>query len=78
MQFVDFRFIIIRIDLVKPEKENVFTLKDLKNCGAPGLFFNMIFDLKQYDHYIRRIDPLFRELDDLVVTDSSGKKISLR
>ena len=68
----------IRIDLVKPAKESCFTLQDLKNCGAPGLFLDMIFDLRKYDNHIRRIDPMFRELDDITITDSTGDKISLR
>jgi hypothetical protein len=27
----------------------------------------MIFDIRKYDMHIRRIDPAFREMDDIVV-----------
>ena len=37
----------------------------------------MIFDLRKYDHQIRRIDPLYREMDDLTIVDVNGEKISL-
>lgn len=63
--------------MIKPANDNVFTLKDIKNSGAPSLFFDMIFDLKKYDHHIRRIDPMFRELDDVTVNDASGEKLTL-
>ena len=63
--------------MIKPEKDNIFTLKDIKKSGAPGLFFDMIFDLKKYDHHIRRIDPMFRELDDVTISNGSGEKLTL-
>ena len=63
--------------MIKPAKDNIFTLSDIKNSGAPALFFDMIFDLKKYDHHIRRIDPLFRELDDVNITSASGEKLIL-
>ncbi|KAJ3311519.1 Serine/threonine-protein phosphatase 2A regulatory subunit B'' subunit alpha [Boothiomyces sp. JEL0838] len=63
-------FICSLIDLVKPKNRNYFTLLDLKKSGSAPLFFDMIFDLRKYDSHIRRIDPVFRELDDMICEEN--------
>lgn len=37
----------------------------------------MIFDLRMYEHQLRRIDPLFREQDQVFIMTESGEKILL-
>ena len=66
-----------RFDLVQPEKENCITLRDLKRCGSPSLFFDMIFDLRKYEHQLRRIDPLFREKDEISIMTEFGEIVTL-
>ena len=65
------------MDLIKPKVENHITLSDLKKSGCAGLFFDMIFDLRKYDMHIRRIDPQFREMDDIIIDGIDGNKIKL-
>ena len=65
------------MDLVKPKKSHVITLQDLKNCRSSYIFFDMIFDLRKYDSYIRRIDPMFRDLDDMYIDNQDGTKTKL-
>jgi hypothetical protein len=64
------------MDLIKPQFPNKILLSDLKRCKSAGLVFDMIFDLRKYDSYCRRIDPIFREHDD-VYMEADGKKIRL-
>ncbi len=66
-----------RFDLVQPEKDNLITLRDLKRCGSPSLFFDMVFDLRKYEHQLRRIDPVYREADDITILNASGEKVTL-
>jgi hypothetical protein len=65
------------MDLVRPKKENQITLNDLKKCRSAFLFFDMIFDLKKYDSHVRRIDPMFRALDDMYIDNLDGTKTKL-
>ncbi|KAJ3340551.1 Serine/threonine-protein phosphatase 2A regulatory subunit B'' subunit beta [Gonapodya sp. JEL0774] len=51
------------------------TLGDLKRCNNAGLFFDLLFDWKRYDARVRRMDPGFREQDDVWVLD---KKLAMR
>ena len=37
----------------------------------------MIFDLRKYDSHIRRIDPMFRELDDMYIDNHDGTRTKL-
>ncbi|KAJ3323998.1 Serine/threonine-protein phosphatase 2A regulatory subunit B'' subunit alpha [Boothiomyces sp. JEL0866] len=69
-------FICSLIDLVKPKNPNYFTLSDLKRSGSAPLFYDMIFDLRKYDSHIRRIDPVFRELDDMIC-EENGTPVKL-
>jgi hypothetical protein len=67
-----------RLDLVQPQEKTFIQLKDLKRCASAGLVFDMIFDLNKYDTHMRRIDPLFREYDDVWVVDKIGQRVKLR
>jgi hypothetical protein len=49
----------------------------MKKCGSPSMFFDLLFDLRKYDHQIRRIDPVYREMDDIAITDADGSKTVL-
>jgi serine/threonine-protein phosphatase 2A regulatory subunit B'' len=64
------------MDLIQPEYPNKIMLSDLKKCRSAPLLFDMIFDLRKYDSHVRRIDPIFREHDD-VYMEADGKKIRL-
>ncbi|KAJ3330564.1 hypothetical protein HDU76_005356 [Blyttiomyces sp. JEL0837] len=64
------------IDLIKPKNPAYITLSDVKHCRNAALFFDMIFDIRKYDTHIRRIDPAFREIDDVWI-EEGGKKIKL-
>ncbi|KAI8926542.1 hypothetical protein BC831DRAFT_456106 [Entophlyctis helioformis] len=70
-------FVCSLIDLIKPVEANKITLNDLKKCGCAPLFFDMLFDLRKYDAYIRRIDPSFREQDDVYFERPSGERVKL-
>ena len=37
----------------------------------------MLFDLKKYDGHLRQSDPLFCEMDDVLVDDGTGRMIRL-
>ncbi|KAJ3348831.1 hypothetical protein HDU91_006498 [Kappamyces sp. JEL0680] len=65
------------MDLVRPKLANQISLQDLKKCGSAFLFFDMIFDLRRYDYHIRRIDPLFREMDDMYIDNADGTRTKL-
>lgn len=64
------------MDLVQPQHANKILLSDLKKCLSAPLVLDMIFDLGKYDSHVRRIDPLFREHDD-VYLKTEGKTIRL-
>ncbi|KAI9204475.1 uncharacterized protein BJ171DRAFT_619719 [Polychytrium aggregatum] len=70
-------FICSMIDLIKPKNDNFFTLSDLKRSKNPALFFDMLFDISKYDNYVRRLDPAFREMDEIWIIDHTGNKIQL-
>ncbi|KAJ3285382.1 Serine/threonine-protein phosphatase 2A regulatory subunit B'' subunit alpha [Borealophlyctis nickersoniae] len=71
-------FVCSLLDLIKPAEDSKVTLSDLKRCGCAPLFFDMIFDIRKYDVHVRRIDPMFREMDDVWVADHvTGEKIKL-
>ncbi|KAI8845953.1 hypothetical protein BJ741DRAFT_586233 [Chytriomyces cf. hyalinus JEL632] len=72
-------FVCSLLDLVQPKNIHYITPRDLKRArhNAP-LFFDMIFDLRKYDTHVRRIDPMFREMDDVVVDDVQlGRRVKL-
>ena len=70
-------FVCALLDLVKPAQKHAVSLRDLKQCGSASIFFDMVFDLKKYDSFIRRIDPAWREMDDVVVIDARGRRMKL-
>ncbi|KAJ3120091.1 Serine/threonine-protein phosphatase 2A regulatory subunit B'' subunit alpha [Nowakowskiella sp. JEL0407] len=72
-------FVCSILDLVKPRDSErcLITLQDIKKSGNAALFFDKIFDMRKYEIYMRRIDPMFREMDDLWTLDGSGKRIKL-
>ena len=50
-------------------------MKDLKKPSVnAATFFDMIFDIQKYEVQLRRVDPVFREFDDLVIVDGDGAK----
>ena len=69
--------LLIRIDLIQPANKHLFTMQDLKRSGSAHIFFNMTFDLRKHDLYIRRCDPVFRELDDITLEDKDGVSVKL-
>ncbi|KAI9353017.1 hypothetical protein DFJ73DRAFT_340448 [Zopfochytrium polystomum] len=69
-------FLCSLFDLVRPKNPAHITLSDLKRCTNISLFFDMIFDYRKYENYVRRIEPAFREADDLWV-DENGVKVKL-
>ncbi|KAI8610404.1 hypothetical protein BC830DRAFT_1145900 [Chytriomyces sp. MP71] len=70
-------FVCSLLDLIKPKNSTYITPRDLKNSQNAALFFDMIFDLRKYDRYIRRIDPTFRDMDDVVVENRDGTRLKL-
>ncbi|KAI8825757.1 uncharacterized protein EV422DRAFT_139601 [Fimicolochytrium jonesii] len=62
------------LDLVNPVTPGQIRLSDLKRCKSAGLVFDMLFDIRKYDLYLRRIDPSFREWDDMYVEDRETKE----
>ncbi|TPX60382.1 hypothetical protein PhCBS80983_g01805 [Powellomyces hirtus] len=62
------------LDMVNPVTPHIITLSDLKRCKSAGLVFDMIFDIRKYDLHLRRIDPGFREWDDMYVQDRVTKE----
>ncbi|KAJ3087869.1 Serine/threonine-protein phosphatase 2A regulatory subunit B'' subunit alpha [Quaeritorhiza haematococci] len=65
------------LDLANPVTSHVVTLTDLRRCANAPLFFDMMFDIRKYDMHCRRIDPTWREMDDLWITDKQNRKIKL-
>ena len=49
----------------------------MKKSRSASLFFDMLFDLRKYDAHIRRIDPAFREQDDVYFERATGERIKL-
>ncbi|KAI9346228.1 hypothetical protein BDR26DRAFT_125111 [Obelidium mucronatum] len=63
-------FICSLLDLIKPKNPNYLTLSDLKRTPQnAALFFDMLFDLRKYDNHVRRIDPMYREMDDVWIEE---------
>eukprot|EP00239_Pterosperma_sp_CCMP1384_P003288 CAMPEP_0197843816 /NCGR_PEP_ID=MMETSP1438-20131217/757_1 /TAXON_ID=1461541 /ORGANISM="Pterosperma sp., Strain CCMP1384" /LENGTH=523 /DNA_ID=CAMNT_0043454213 /DNA_START=464 /DNA_END=2035 /DNA_ORIENTATION=+ len=57
-------------DMVKPEEEGVFTLKDLKSCKLSGNFFNILFNLNKFIAFETRDPFLIRqEREDAHLTE---------
>ncbi|ORY33607.1 hypothetical protein BCR33DRAFT_520170 [Rhizoclosmatium globosum] len=69
-------FICSLIDLIQPKTPSHITLRDLKRTPPQNaaLFFDMLFDLRKYDNHVRRIDPMYREMDDVVVEEDGGRR----
>ena len=61
--------------MVHPESSSYFTLRDLKKCHSAPLFFDMIFDLRKYDAHVRKIDPQFREQDEVWIWNTVSGNI---
>ncbi|KXS13641.1 hypothetical protein M427DRAFT_58458 [Gonapodya prolifera JEL478] len=72
-------FVCALLDLVQvPATRPHVTLTDLKRCRHAGLFFDLLFDWKKYDARVRRMDPGFREQDDVWVVDrKAGTRVKL-
>ncbi|KAJ1553028.1 Serine/threonine-protein phosphatase 2A regulatory subunit B'' subunit beta, partial [Cladochytrium tenue] len=69
-------FICSLFDLVKPKHSAYITLSDLKKSRNTALFFDMIFDYKKYEMFVRRIEPSFREADEVWI-EEGGARIKL-
>ncbi len=55
------------------------TLPALRASNHAAHFFDLIFDLRSYDVHQRRMEPSFREADDVWVCDEDGnRKFKLR
>ncbi|KAJ3004572.1 UNVERIFIED_CONTAM: Serine/threonine-protein phosphatase 2A regulatory subunit B'' subunit alpha [Siphonaria sp. JEL0065] len=64
-------FICSLLDLIKPKNPHYLTLSDLKRTPQnAALFFDMLFDLRKYDNHVRRIDPMYREMDDVWIEEN--------
>jgi len=48
-------------DMVKPDKEGVFSLQDLKGCKLAGNFFNILFNLNKFIAFETRDPFLIRQ-----------------
>ncbi|KAJ3227577.1 Serine/threonine-protein phosphatase 2A regulatory subunit B'' subunit beta [Clydaea vesicula] len=72
-------FICVLIDLIKPNDPFKITILDLKKCKKnTELFLDMIFDIRKYEHHIKRNHPEFRDQDDIYICNSgSNIKIAL-
>jgi serine/threonine-protein phosphatase 2A regulatory subunit B'' len=66
-----------RMDLIRPVIPNQIRLSDLKKSKCAPMFFDMLFDLRKYDGHIRRIDPMFREMDEVYVDGIDGVRVKL-
>ncbi len=70
---------LFRIDLIKPKDPCRITVMDLKRCPENAeTFFDMIFDLQKYENHLRRVDPLYREKDDIFIDNGDGVRVKLR
>ncbi|KAL6210735.1 hypothetical protein ACLB2K_015967 [Fragaria x ananassa] len=49
------------VDMIGPEKEDYFTLKDLKGCKLSGNFFNILFNLNKFIAFESRDPFLIRQ-----------------
>ena len=58
-----------RIDMLSPHHDNYFTLQDFKHCPSAAQVFDLVFDIRKYDSHVRRIDPVFREMDMVTVIE---------
>ncbi|KAJ3029429.1 UNVERIFIED_CONTAM: Serine/threonine-protein phosphatase 2A regulatory subunit B'' subunit alpha [Siphonaria sp. JEL0065] len=64
-------FVCSLLDLIKPKNPHYLTLSDLKRTPQnAALFFDMLFDLRKYDNHVRRIDPMYREMDDVWIEEA--------
>ncbi|KAL2917066.1 hypothetical protein HK105_203498 [Polyrhizophydium stewartii] len=70
-------FVCSLLDLIRPEHKTKISLSDLKHSASAPLFFDMLFDLHKYENHIRRIDPAFRDQDDVTYEGPHGEHITL-
>jgi hypothetical protein len=50
----------------------------MKRAGEnAGVFIDMLVDIGRYEHQLRRVDPMYREMDDLWVDGSEGERVKL-
>ncbi|KAI8914507.1 hypothetical protein EDD86DRAFT_273568, partial [Gorgonomyces haynaldii] len=70
-------FVCSIMDLIQPKNKTNITLSDLKRNKSAGLVFDMLFDLRKYDQHNRRIDPAFREMDNVFLELPDGTRLLL-
>ncbi|KAJ3033163.1 Serine/threonine-protein phosphatase 2A regulatory subunit B'' subunit alpha [Rhizophlyctis rosea] len=70
-------FVCSLLDLIRPVDRTKITLSDLKRCGCASQFFDMLFDIRKYETHLRKVDPAFRETDEVWVTDKAGQRLKL-
>lgn len=50
----------------------------MKACGENAAsFIDMLVDITKYELCLRRVDPMFREMDDIYVPGPNGQRIKL-
>lgn len=42
-----------------------------------AMFLDMLVDIQKYEHTLRRVDPMFREMDELYITQPDGSRVKL-
>ncbi|KNC97107.1 hypothetical protein, variant [Spizellomyces punctatus DAOM BR117] len=70
-------FLCAVLDMINPKDPTRISLHDLRRSNNAALIFDMLFDIRKYDLHLRRIDPGFREWDDVFGVDDSGDRVKL-
>lgn len=71
-------FICAVLDIINPKSSPLITVQDLKNCKSAALVINMLIDLRSYDGYLRKFDPIFRERERLLANLQGWQKYAER
>ncbi|KXS11229.1 hypothetical protein M427DRAFT_60803 [Gonapodya prolifera JEL478] len=69
--FPDFVCNLLDLAQVSPHRPYL-TLADLKRCRNAGLLFNFLFDWRRYDVHVHRMEPSFREQDEVWIAEKKG------
>ncbi|KAI9094555.1 hypothetical protein DFS34DRAFT_696063 [Phlyctochytrium arcticum] len=70
-------FLCAILDMINPVDPTRITINDLRRSNNAALIFDMLFDIRKYDLHLRRIDPGFRDWDDLFAFDQKGERVKL-
>jgi serine/threonine-protein phosphatase 2A regulatory subunit B'' len=67
-------FICVTIDLLKPVDECRISVGDMKRAGEnAGYFLDMLIDIGKYEAALRRVDPMWREMDEVWAGVGEGR-----